>query len=218
MGASHSSQHSLEASRGPEAALIRRDHQTVRVSSPSDPDRVCIAMCRGLVRWIGHDKTVELRRPLSKSERETLELRRGTIAKALGPVGPAGRGQAGAAVARLLMLFPSLSAQSGETAMAITAAYVEQVERFPLWAVQAACAALARGGARQFAPTGPEFIAAVDDAVAPLRREDAEIARVLAAQADAPPQPVDDAVAARIRQLVGEWKARNGRPDGGKQA
>lgn len=85
-----------------------------------------------------------------------------------------------ARVARLFLRFPS-SRLTDATAEATVAAYAQDLEPFPLWAIdQAMMAAIQKGGA--FAPSSPELRKACDQAVAETRTEAADIFAVLSAE------------------------------------
>ena len=108
-------------------------------------------------------------------------------------------------MARLFLRFPS-SRLTDATAEATIAAYTQDLERFPLWAIdEAMMAAIQKGGA--FAPSSPELRKACERAVAGLRSEAADIRAVLNAQVYRELTPEERAKGlAMFREVVAELK------------
>jgi hypothetical protein len=110
-------------------------------------------------------------------------------------------------VARLFLRFPS-SRLTDATAEATIAAYAQDLEQFPLWAVdQAMLEAIRKGGA--FAPSSPELRKACERAVASSRAEAAEIRAVLHADVYREPS-ADERERARagFEELIADLKLR----------
>jgi hypothetical protein len=111
------------------------------------------------------------------ADRQALEARLALLEQSQGRTAPQ---TIAARVARLFLRFPS-SRLTDATAEATIAAYAQDLEPFPVWAIdQALMAAIQKGGA--FAPSSPELRKACERAVAVSRAEAADIKAVLSAE------------------------------------
>lgn len=108
------------------------------------------------------------------ADRQALEVRLSALEQSDGRTAAA---TVAGRVARLFLRFPS-SRLTDATAEATIAAYAQDLEPFPLWAIDhAMLEAIRKGGA--FAPSSPELRRACERAVSASRAEAAEICAVL---------------------------------------
>lgn len=170
-------------------------------SLPSKPphDADALRICDSV--RIGVRDERKLVRELTPTEQSTIESRIATLNAALAPCRPTDRTAAGAAIANMLAVFPSLRAQ-GEDAQALVLAYTQLVGEFPLWAITEVCRKFASGRIKsdpRFPPTGPELCIAIRAVIAPHQTEQWKMERILSA-------PVEECISsdelARRRALV----------------
>jgi hypothetical protein len=139
----------------------------------------------GLERTAAGLWSISDQRAPAGADRRALETRLAVLAQSEGRTSAAtiaGR------VARLFLRFPS-SRLTDATAEATIAAYAQDLEPFPVWAIdQAMLQAIRRGGA--FAPSSPELRRACEMVVSSFRSEAAEIRAVL--HADVYREPTAD--------------------------
>ena len=85
-------------------------------------------------------------------------------------------------VVKLFSRYPS--ARGGMDAEVITAAYVTDLQPYPLWAIDAACIAFLRGkcSGSAFPPSAPELVAECRAQVVALKSERHRIERILSAE------------------------------------
>lgn len=115
-----------------------------------------------------------------------MQARRAELAGALAPCD---RNEAARCVSQMMLAFPQ--AKDGqESARALIAAYVAQVEEFPLWAVASGCKAMA-GRASAWVPSAGELREAVRALIESHAEELRKITRILTAEVAAEPTPAD---------------------------
>jgi hypothetical protein len=117
----------------------------------------------------------------------------------------------------MFLLFPSVRMGLDQT-KAVTAAYVAHLKDLPLWAIEAGCkSAVAKGLA--FPPSAPELRASAEQALQPVRDEEAAIRKVLEAQVyHSAPKAERERIKAGFQSLLSELRQTNSmeKPKAGK--
>ncbi|EJW11263.1 hypothetical protein A33M_3341 [Rhodovulum sp. PH10] len=112
-----------------------------------------------------------LRRALRADEREALVARVARLRAALVPFGPADRQALGAALAGMMMVYPSMQ-RAGDEAAAVAAGYLAALAGRPRWAIELVCDRVRTGRVaecREFCPSAPKLAALSDAELIPYR-------------------------------------------------
>jgi hypothetical protein len=111
-------------------------------------------------------------------------------------------------VGNMFLLFPSVRMAIDQT-KAVTAAYVGHLKDLPLWAIEVGCkSAVAKGLA--FPPSAPELRASAEQALQPVRDEEASIRKVLDAEIyHSAPKAERERIKAGFQTLLAELRQTN---------
>lgn len=96
-------------------------------------------------------------------------------------------------VARLFLRFPTMASMNDEKTKALVSAYVTDLSRFPLWAIDGAIKRILEGPARAFTPTAIELRDLVAQETALARTELDDVQKILAAEVRHDPTPEERA-------------------------
>jgi hypothetical protein len=146
-------------------------------------------------------------------DKQRLITRRGELADGLQP--ERSLAEIAKVVGNMFLLFPSVRMGLDQT-KAVTAAYVAHLKDLPLWAIETGCkSAVAKGLA--FPPSAPELRASAEQALQPIRDEEAAIRKVLDAQIyHSRPQAERERVKQGFADLLAELKQTNSMEPQGK--
>lgn len=139
-----------------------------------------LRLYRSRIEWhpSGHYSISERSLP-SDAERAAFVQRRAYLVESLTPADPRAIVQK---VAQAFLRFPS-SRVPDSAAQATLAAYASELQKFPLWVIDGGLLAAINGrGSPAFVPSAMEWRAACDDVAASVRKEIADIDRILNAE------------------------------------